>query len=104
MFRRRFVATLQAARIPDRAFLPSSFRPGGATTLFQAWHENIPKLQWRGRWQNVKILERYVQELQAINVLSDLSADALYRVQQLAPLGRQIVLDASFSDFFAVDT
>ena len=100
MFRKRFDTILQAAAIPLQTFLPSSFRPGGATALFQASGENVLKLQWRGRWQNVKMLERYVQELQAMDVWGSLSADALFRISSLAPLGMQLVEEATFADFW----
>ena len=51
-------------------FLPSSLRPGGVTFfLFRQWDENLVRLQWRGRWRSFKMLEIYVQELGAAEVL-----------------------------------
>ena len=50
-FRSRFDC-LQREVTLATPFLPSSLRPGGATFLFRLWQENLPRLQWRGRWRS----------------------------------------------------
>lgn len=65
---------------------PSSLRPGGATYLFQLWDENIPKLQWRGRWLHLKTMLHYIQELGAINVLNQFQPSQTVRMNALASL------------------
>ncbi|CAE7247502.1 unnamed protein product [Symbiodinium sp. CCMP2592] len=61
-FKHRF-NLLQIEVLNTCTFLPSSLRPGGATYLFRQWDENLPRLQWRGRWRSFRMLEIYVQEL-----------------------------------------
>ena len=59
---------IQRHLLQSKPFLPSSLRPGGATFLFRLWDENLPRLQWRGRWRSFRMLEIYVQELGAAEV------------------------------------
>ena len=86
LFRTRFQQVLQATCHTPKLVFPSSLRPGGATYLFQVWGENLPKLQWRGRWIHVKTLTHYIQELGTINVLSQLTPPQKAKVRQLAEL------------------
>jgi hypothetical protein len=67
-FKHRF-DLLQFEVVERKVFLPSSLRPGGATYLFRLWDENLPRLQWRGRWRSFRMLEIYVQELGAAEIL-----------------------------------
>ena len=78
-FRRRF-DLLQTAVVLGKPFMPSSLRPGGATFLFRHWNENLPRLQWRGRWKSFRMLETYIQELGAAEVLAAFSPVVLSRV------------------------
>ncbi|CAE7665508.1 unnamed protein product [Symbiodinium microadriaticum] len=66
-FKLRFDA-LQTEVLESTPCLPSSLRPGAATFLFRSWDENLPRLQWRGRWKSFRMLETYVQELGATEV------------------------------------
>ena len=66
-FKTRF-HLLQQEVLGSTPFLPSSLRPGGATYLFRLWDENLPRLQWRGRWRLFRMLETHVQELGAAEV------------------------------------
>ena len=68
-WRRRL--SLLYARIGIPPLLPSSLWPGGVTFLFQLGGVDLPKLMWRGRGQNSKILAHYVQELAAERILRD---------------------------------
>eukprot|EP00931_Biecheleriopsis_adriatica_P038736 TRINITY_DN22148_c0_g1_i1.p2 TRINITY_DN22148_c0_g1~~TRINITY_DN22148_c0_g1_i1.p2 ORF type:complete len:345 (+),score=45.34 TRINITY_DN22148_c0_g1_i1:724-1758(+) len=68
-WRNRLRKLLQAIQLPPDCFVPSSLRTGGATFLFQYFGENVARVQWRGRWQSAKMLEIYLQELQAALML-----------------------------------
>ena len=61
-------------------------RQGGASHFFEAWDENIPKLQWRGRWAYTKTLEHYVQELMVHNMLMHIAPPQRVRIEGLADL------------------
>lgn len=78
-FRRRF-DLLQTAVVLSKPFMPSSLRPGGATFLFRHWNENLPRLQWRGRWKSFRMLETYIQELGAAEVLAAFTPLVLSRI------------------------
>lgn len=86
LFRTRFDQVLVAACGHSKLVYPSSLRPGGATYLFQLWDENIPKLQWRGRWLHLKTMLHYIQELGAINVLNQFQPSQTVRMNALASL------------------
>ena len=66
-FKTRF-NLLQTEVLQAQPFVPASLRPGGATFLFRLFHENLQRLQWRGRWRSYRMLEIYVQELGAAEV------------------------------------
>jgi len=68
MYSRIWHGSLRAFQMRLETILPSSLRPGGATYLFRLWEENLPRLQWRGRWRSFRMLEIYVQELGAAEV------------------------------------
>ena len=70
----------------EGTILPSPLRPGGASNLFEAWDENIPKLQWRGRWACTRTLEHYVQELMVHNMLMHITPPQRMRIEGLASL------------------
>ena len=55
---------------PER-FTLGWLRSGGATHLFQRWHEDVPRLRWRGRWRVVTTLAHYIQELTAVSISTD---------------------------------
>jgi hypothetical protein len=81
-FRSRFDC-LQREVTLATPFLPSSLRPGGATFLFRLWQENLPRLQWRGRWRSFRMLETYVQELGVAEALARFSPTVLARISVL---------------------
>lgn len=105
LFRTRFDQVLVAACGQSKLVLPSSLRPGGATFLFQRWGENIPRLQWRGRWMHLKTMLHYIQELGTINVMNKLTLSQRQRVHQLAlllePCLRQVVVVIDVSSLVA---
>lgn len=100
LFRLRFDQVLTRACGLSKIVHPSSLRPGGATFLFQLWKEDIPKLQWRGRWLHVKTMLHYIQELGAVNVFDKLEPAQQSRVLLLA----QLLPDALSRSAVVVDT
>ena len=84
MWRRRLDALLHSLHIPRGWCLPSSMRPGGATHFFQAWGEDVARLAWRGRWANVRMLEHYVQEVQACDKWAELHANTRNLIDAVA--------------------
>ncbi|CAE7290791.1 unnamed protein product, partial [Symbiodinium sp. CCMP2592] len=84
-FKLRFGA-LQQVVLTKVTFLPSSLRPGGATFFFRLWDENLQRLQWRGRWKSFRMLETYVQELGATEVMVRFSQKDSYGLSGFAAL------------------
>ena len=79
----------------EGTILSSSLRPGGASHFFEAWDENIPKLQWRGRWACTQTLEHYVQELMVHNMLMHITPPQRVRNEGLANLFPTLLDEAS---------
>ena len=77
----------------DNTILPSSLRPGGASHFFEVWDENIPKLQWCGRWACTKTLEHYVQELLVHKMLMHITGHQRIRIEGLAALWAELLDD-----------
>ena len=93
LFARRLEMLLKAATFQPGPYTPGSLRCGGATHLFLEWEENLSKLCWRGRWQNLTTLWHYVQELQSIAILQQYSGPVQQRVSDLAGLLDELVLE-----------
>ena len=101
MLRRRLQQTLQAVTELPHLCVPSSLRAGGATFVFREWQEDVPRLQWKGRWLHFKTLAHYIQELGCWNILEQLTPAARSRVQCLSGLSgltesscKEIVVEA----------
>ena len=71
-YKSRLDAVLRALGCPA-VCRPSGFRPGAATHFFHEWSEDVAKVVWRGRWASTRMLEHYIQELQAVQVLRSLT-------------------------------
>ena len=56
-------------------FTPASFRSGGATHRFKI-QENLPRLQYHGRWRVARTLEHYLHEAFSALIMLTLSADS----------------------------
>ena len=88
-FRHRFACLCNSLGLPTTGtqgklgFTPASLRAGGATALLEAT-EDIDLVPRRGRWQNFRTLEIYIQELQAASVLPGLSPPVRNRILRLA--------------------
>ena len=85
-FSKRFGALATALVGSQVRFTPAGLRAGGATTLFQLWGEDLPRIQWRGRWRDVRTLPHYLQELQAAEIMSHLAGRAAQKVITLSAL------------------
>ena len=92
---RRFRAGLAQVVPQPQRFSLGSLRSGGATVLFQRWEENVPKLQWRGRWQQLQILVHYVQELAASAIGLRWSRSTQLRIERLASLFDEVIIEAA---------
>ena len=68
-FRHRFDALFRELRI--KGLTPASLRAGGATHLFTTT-QNMEIVRWKGRWQSLRTVEHYVQEINCIAVLQDM--------------------------------
>jgi hypothetical protein len=64
---RRLAALCRALEL-TATYTPQSPRTGGASHFFQVWQEDIPRLMWRGRWANQRMLAHYVQELAVASI------------------------------------
>ena len=75
---------LQSSGLLKKAQLDlSSFRPGGATWLLQS-SDNPELVRRRGRWLNPKVMEIYLQEVQAATFLSDQPWRTREKIAQVA--------------------
>lgn len=85
-YRRRWNAILSRLEVPflqqHDGCTPAVLRGSGATHMFLST-EDLPRVQWRGRWAQQKTLEFYVQEVAAQTMLSRLSPSAFERVKLL---------------------
>ena len=77
---------------PER-FTLGSLRSGGATHLFQRWAEDVPRLQWRGRWRVATTLAHYIQELSAVAIGLNWSPRVLNRISWASDLMADALAD-----------
>ena len=104
-FRNRFRSVLEGLKLPTthspglKCLDPGSMRAGGATWLMQVTDDG-ELVRRRGRWQNQRIMEVYIQEVSSVLYLQQIRADARSLVFQVAGcfstvLGRSFSLDES---------
>ena len=86
-YRSRWNSVLSRLSIPvsqrDHGCTPAVLRGSGATHMFMTC-EDLPRVQWRGRWAQQKTLEFYIQEVGAQSMLSKLPPAAHSKVKALA--------------------
>jgi len=70
--------------------VPASLRAGGSTHLFRTTHD-LSLVRWRGRWDEMRSLEHYVQELGAAEMLSTLDPATRARVRRLASCAPRVL-------------
>lgn len=100
-YRRRWNSILSRLEVPflqeHDGCTPAVLRGSGATHMFLST-EDLPRVQWRGRWAQQKTLEFYVQEVAAQTMLSRLSPSAFERVKLLDQFAVALLNDFIFVD------
>ena len=83
-FRRRWDAVFARLGIPtsqrQKGATPAVLRGSGATHLYLT-SEDLAKVQWRGRWSQIRTVEHYVQEVAAQTLVSQLDSLSKQRVK-----------------------
>lgn len=96
-YRRRWNAILGKLGIPylqqHDGCTPAVLRGSGATHMFLCT-EDIPRVQWRGRWAQAKTLEFYIQEAAAQSMLARLAPEAFSQVKFFSQFAASLI--ASF--------
>ena len=90
-FARRFAHLCAATLGSSHIVLPSGLRTGGFTHCFMSLSKDLPRLCWRGRWRDQRMLATYVQELSAGLIRMRLSAADLARVEILSALYEEVI-------------
>ncbi|CAE7313132.1 unnamed protein product [Symbiodinium sp. CCMP2592] len=87
VFRRRWDAVFQTLGVrtdeSSDGVTPKCLRGSGATWLYQVT-ENISSIQWRGRWQQRRTLEYYLQDVTGQLLLADLAESHRQQIRALA--------------------
>ena len=95
-FRNRFRSVLQALQLPLahtpvlKALDPGSLRPGGATWIMQMT-DNGELVRRRGRWQNYRIMEVYIQEVSSLLYLQKIPRQSRDLILEVAAVFGQAV-------------
>ena len=98
-FRKRWDQLLSFLGVPHSqgtGLTPAGLRAGGATYYFTEL-ENIEFVRWKGRWLSSRMLEIYLQETAALNVLPSLSPAARGRVARFAAASGDLIRAATLS-------
>ena len=94
VFRRRWDCLFRHLGVPtgdnERGITPKCLRGSGATWLYQLT-EDIGRIQWRGRWQQRRTLEHYLQDVAGQFLLTDLTASQRSAVLELAPFASTLL-------------
>ena len=86
VFSHLHVATSEA----DKGVIPKTLRGSGATWLYQRT-EDVEKIQWRGRWQQRKTLEYYLQDVAGQLLLAKLTQSQRLQVMRLASFSEAVL-------------
>ncbi|CAE7560174.1 SUF4 [Symbiodinium sp. CCMP2592] len=96
VLRRRWNALFSALGVPVtedlKGITPKSLRGSGATWLYQRTEE-VDKIMWRGRWQQRRTLEHYLQDVAGQLLLVDLAESHRLQIQQLSGLSVRFLVD-----------
>ncbi|CAE7454060.1 SUF4 [Symbiodinium sp. CCMP2592] len=94
VFRRRWDLLFSRLGVPTaedaKGITPKSLRGSGATWLYQMT-EDVGRIQWRGRWQQRRTLEHYLQEVAGQLLLAELTESHRSRILQLAAFASQLL-------------
>ena len=108
-FRNRFRSVLQALQLPLahtptlKALDPGSLRPGGATWIMQTT-DNGELVRRRGRWQNYRIMEVYIQEVSSLLYLQKIPRQSRDQILEVAAVFGQVVQRANSFQSSAIPT
>ena len=87
VFRRRWDAVFGQLGVPTgdsgKGITPKCLRGSGATWMYQLT-EDISRIQWRGRWQQRRTLEHYLQDVAGQLLLADLAESHRHRILVLS--------------------
>ena len=84
----RFATGLRALDVPygqARGYTMAGLRAGGITAYFEATGD-LQLTRWRGRWDSMRSMEHYVQELPSHEAFARLSPAVRVRIMRLAAL------------------
>ena len=85
-YRRRWNYVMARLGVPhtqgSRGATPAVLRGSGATYMYLQC-EDLYRVQWRGRWSQLRTVEHYIQEVAAQTLMHSLSPLAKRRVQVL---------------------
>ena len=83
-YRRRWDAVLNRLGVPtgqkQKGATPAVLRGSGATHMYLQC-EDLCRVQWRGRWAQLKTIEHYIQEVAAQTLLHNLDSLAKERIR-----------------------
>lgn len=89
-FRRLIHRVTSALGLEDIAYVPHSFRHGGATYLFQRG-TRIEDIMFRGRWLSMESARRYIQTARALLIRLDIPDELNQRGASLAPCIQKVI-------------
>ena len=93
LFRKRWDQLLDFLGVPHShgaGLTPAGLRAGGATFFFTEL-EDIEQVRWKGRWLSSRMLEIYLQETAALNILPQLTSDSRLRVARFAAASSKLI-------------
>ena len=103
VFRRRWNLVFARLGVPTtegaKGITPKSLRGSGATWRYQVT-EDVERIQSRGRWQQRRTLEHYLQEVAGQILLAELSQRHRHKILLLAPAAEKL-LRAFTRDFLS---
>ncbi|CAE7640566.1 SUF4 [Symbiodinium sp. CCMP2592] len=89
VFRSRWDAIFRHLGVPTsdgpQGVTPKCLRGSGATWMYQLT-EDIPRIQWRGRWQQRRTLEHCLQDVAGQLLLADLAESHRFQIVRAGPL------------------
>ena len=70
----RMKQALGELSLENCGYSPASFRAGGATHHYRAF-QNIPQLQFQGRWKSAESLKHYIHEAMSVHIAQQASEE-----------------------------
>ena len=100
-YRRRWNAVLSHLGVPcmqkDRGATPATLRGSGATHMYLQC-EDLSRIQWRGRWSQLKTVEHYIQEVAAQTLMHSLDSLSRNRVKVFSEAASALMLSFLVDD------